>query len=109
MQRHATNIARDAEHTSDHTVSRAVNTFRWITVLNSYPELWIASAYNFITYNLYEKCLDSIYMQSSSYLLQKLEELNKFPDFNNYLIFVLTKLVSEGKYIVRVTDGNIQN
>ncbi|KAF6017120.1 TNPO1 [Bugula neritina] len=26
---------------------------------------------------------------------QKLEELNKFPDFNNYLIFVLTKLVSE--------------
>ncbi|XP_077285627.1 transportin 1 isoform X2 [Arctopsyche grandis] len=26
---------------------------------------------------------------------QKLEELNKFPDFNNYLIFVLTKLLSE--------------
>ncbi|XP_050313589.1 transportin-1 isoform X2 [Anthonomus grandis grandis] len=26
---------------------------------------------------------------------QKLEELNKFPDFNNYLMFVLTKLVSE--------------
>ncbi|CAB0031945.1 unnamed protein product [Trichogramma brassicae] len=26
---------------------------------------------------------------------QKLEELNKFPDFNNYLIFVLTKLTSE--------------
>ncbi|XP_076308610.1 transportin-1-like [Tachypleus tridentatus] len=26
---------------------------------------------------------------------QKLEELNKFPDFNNYLIFVLTKLKSE--------------
>ncbi|CAG9581671.1 unnamed protein product [Danaus chrysippus] len=26
---------------------------------------------------------------------QKLEELNKYPDFNNYLIFVLTKLVSE--------------
>ncbi|XP_075217364.1 transportin 1 [Lycorma delicatula] len=26
---------------------------------------------------------------------QKLEELNKFPDFNNYLIFVLTKLISE--------------
>jgi len=30
-------------------------------------------------------------------LWQKLEELNKFPDFNNYLIFVLTKLTSEGK------------
>jgi len=28
---------------------------------------------------------------------QKFEELNKYPDFNNYLIFVLTKLVSEGK------------
>ncbi|XP_071439731.1 transportin-1 isoform X1 [Hetaerina americana] len=26
---------------------------------------------------------------------QKLKELNKFPDFNNYLIFVLTKLTSE--------------
>ncbi|XP_065331678.1 transportin-1 isoform X1 [Cloeon dipterum] len=26
---------------------------------------------------------------------QKLEELNNFPDFNNYLIFVLTKLTSE--------------
>lgn len=27
---------------------------------------------------------------------QRLEELNKFPDFNNYLIFVLTKLTTEG-------------
>jgi len=26
-----------------------------------------------------------------------LEELNQYPDFNNYLIFVLTKLTSEGK------------
>jgi transportin-1 len=26
---------------------------------------------------------------------QKLEELNGFPDFNNYLIFVLTRLTSE--------------
>ncbi|XP_014246166.1 transportin-1 isoform X2 [Cimex lectularius] len=26
---------------------------------------------------------------------QKLEELNKFPDFNNYLIFVLTKVTTE--------------
>ena len=29
--------------------------------------------------------------------LEKLESLNQFPDFNNYLIFVLTKLKSEGK------------
>lgn len=28
---------------------------------------------------------------------QKLESLNQFPDFNNYLIFVLTKLKTEGK------------
>lgn len=28
-------------------------------------------------------------------LPQKLEQLNKFPDFNNYLMFVLTKLVTE--------------
>lgn len=26
---------------------------------------------------------------------QKLEELNKYPDFNNYLVFVLTKMISE--------------
>lgn len=28
-------------------------------------------------------------------ILQKLEDLNKYPDFNNYLIFVLTKLKTE--------------
>lgn len=28
-------------------------------------------------------------------MLQKLEQLNKYPDFNNYLMFVLTKLVTE--------------
>lgn len=28
---------------------------------------------------------------------QRLEQLNQYPDFNNYLIFVLTKLKSEGK------------
>lgn len=27
---------------------------------------------------------------------QKLEQLNQFPDFNNYLIFVLTRLKTEG-------------
>jgi len=29
-------------------------------------------------------------------ITQKLEELNQVSDFNNYLIFVLTKLTSEG-------------
>ncbi|MBN3272185.1 TNPO2 protein, partial [Polyodon spathula] len=28
-------------------------------------------------------------------LVQKLEQLNQYPDFNNYLIFVLTRLKSE--------------
>lgn len=39
-------------------------------------------------FDLYNNFLDPL----SS---QKLEELNKYPDFNNYLIFVLTKLVTE--------------
>lgn len=29
--------------------------------------------------------------------LKKLEQLNQFPDFNNYLIFVLTRLKTEGE------------
>lgn len=31
------------------------------------------------------------------YFFKKLEELNKYPDFNNYLIYILTKLNSHGK------------
>ncbi|XP_074105012.1 transportin 1 [Cotesia typhae] len=38
---------------------------------------------------------------------QKLEELNKFPDFNNYLIFVLTKLRSEADVPTRSLSGLI--
>ena len=34
--------------------------------------------------------------QFSLTLLQKLESLNQFPDFNSYLIFVLTKLKGDG-------------
>lgn len=34
-----------------------------------------------------------------NYIIQKLEELNQVSDFNNYLIFVLTKLTSEGMYL----------
>ena len=34
----------------------------------------------------------------NSFSLQKLEQLNQYPDFNNYLIFVLTKLKSEGEF-----------
>lgn len=37
-----------------------------------------------------------VFIDLSQHLLQKLEELNKYPDFNNYLIFVLTKLTTEG-------------
>lgn len=42
-------------------------------------------------------CEDSTFLNSLS--LQKLEQLNQYPDFNNYLIFVLTKLKSEGKFL----------
>lgn len=35
----------------------------------------------------------------NSFSLQKLEQLNQYPDFNNYLIFVLTKLKSEGEFL----------
>lgn len=36
-------------------------------------------------------------LSSSTTVFQRLEQLNQYPDFNNYLIFVLTKLKSEGK------------
>ena len=39
--------------------------------------------------------MNGLYLDRS---FKKLEELNKYPDFNNYLIFVLTKLVTEGKH-----------
>ncbi|KAF6734998.1 Transportin-1 [Oryzias melastigma] len=34
-------------------------------------------------------------LSSLKHFLQRLEQLNQYPDFNNYLIFVLTKLKSE--------------
>uniref|UniRef100_A0A8C6B015 Transportin-1 n=1 Tax=Monodon monoceros TaxID=40151 RepID=A0A8C6B015_MONMO len=41
---------------------------------------------------------------------QKLEQLNQYPDFNNYLIFVLTKLKSEGILITTIASkGELQN
>lgn len=36
---------------------------------------------------------------------QKLKQLNQFPDFNNYLIFVLTRLKSEGMLPVPLHSG----
>lgn len=51
-----------------------------------------------------EKCLILLPCNASSlpcpflnHSSQRLEQLNQYPDFNNYLIFVLTKLKSEGK------------
>ncbi|XP_016430476.1 transportin-1 [Sinocyclocheilus rhinocerous] len=41
---------------------------------------------------------------------QKLEQLNQYPDFNNYLIFVLTKLKTEGILITTIASkGELQN
>lgn len=39
-----------------------------------------------------------------NHLSQRLEQLNQYPDFNNYLIFVLTKLKSEGKQFVHLFE-----
>lgn len=36
---------------------------------------------------------------------QKLKQLNQFPDFNNYLIFVLTRLKSEGGLLCSAVWG----
>ncbi len=40
-------------------------------------------------------------------LFKKLESLNQFPDFNNYLIFVLTKLKTEGKLLCNLSENLI--
>ena len=48
------------------------------------------------------QCSFLTYFGSESLFLffhfKRLEELNKYPDFNNYLIFILTKLNSQGKF-----------
>lgn len=38
--------------------------------------------------------------QTQSHVQKNLEELNKYSDFNNYLVFVLTKLNNEGLIIL---------
>lgn len=36
--------------------------------------------------------------QTQIYVQSKLEELNAYPDFNNYLAFVMSRLKTEGKF-----------
>ena len=36
--------------------------------------------------------------------VQRLEELNKYPDFNNFLVYVLTKLKTEGEVQIMWQD-----
>lgn len=45
-------------------------------------------------------CLNTSSFPSPLTAWQKLKQLNQFPDFNNYLIFVLTRLKSEGMFSV---------
>lgn len=45
-------------------------------------------------------CPDTSDFPSPLTAWQKLKQLNQFPDFNNYLIFVLTRLKSEGMFSV---------
>lgn len=35
-------------------------------------------------------------VQTQNHVQQRLEELNQFPDFNNYLVFVLSRMRTEG-------------
>lgn len=35
-------------------------------------------------------------VQTQNHVQQRLEELNHYPDFNNYLVFVLSKMRNEG-------------
>lgn len=35
-------------------------------------------------------------VQTQNHVQQRLEELNQYPDFNNYLVFVLSKMRTEG-------------
>lgn len=56
----------------------------------------IVNVHNIVARDIFY-CLLRFKEQFALTALQKFEELNKYPDFNNYLIFVLTKLVSEGK------------
>lgn len=58
--------------------------------------------YNWFNYLCIQKAVNAVHEDSTflnAFSLQKLEQLNQYPDFNNYLIFVLTKLKSEGKFL----------
>lgn len=37
-------------------------------------------------------------VQTQNHVQQRLEELNQFPDFNNYLVFVLSRMRTEGNF-----------
>ena len=38
-------------------------------------------------------------VQTQNHVQQKLEELNNYRDFNNYLVFVFSKMKNEGKKV----------
>lgn len=40
-------------------------------------------------------------IQTQNHVQQRLEELNNFPNFSNYLVFVLSKMTNEGKIFVK--------
>lgn len=52
---------------------------------------------------LFTGCQHSLFLVFPNHFSQRLEQLNQYPDFNNYLIFVLTKLKSEGKLSVHLS------
>lgn len=57
-----------------------------------------------ILYLILLQCnISSLPFNFLNHFSQRLEQLNQYPDFNNYLIFVLTKLKSEGKLSARLS------
>lgn len=81
------------------TVFRLFSVFCELTVTAGWSDVAVHKKYNSLCMQkaLNVVCKDSTFLNSFS--LQKLEQLNQYPDFNNYLIFVLTKLKSEGKFL----------
>jgi len=76
----------------------ALSALLWMKI-NSFDIIWLPQikvVMCSMTFNLLSVQL----LSSTIFFYQRLEQLNQFPDFNNYLIFVLTKLKSEGKWLV---------
>lgn len=74
--------------------------YGWATVASLLSTFLPLLPYNIL---LFTGCQHSQFLVFPNHFSQRLEQLNQYPDFNNYLIFVLTKLKSEGKLSVHLS------